>query len=219
MNSEKKINRRRRIELITPSWLSVIVALVVAIGLIVWVILSFELKKTGYTSILTHPGGIGASAHQPVLTLPGQNPPNSNTTSLQNTWPLIAFWGMIGLVAYFVVDLIISTLASFNHFNQELSYVHAKRDKLLRNAVELLIVRLADVAIWLFFIDDFFKKLIPKSINLSHHSLHAVNMVQSIEDVSLAFAIIFVAMHLHAIFLRIAFRRPRLFSRADYLDV
>jgi hypothetical protein len=208
---------RRLVEVtFSPSWLSLIVAVLVAVGIVAWVILSFELKKTGYEQILVHPRGGGS---QSVLTLPGQSYSGSNTNSLQNTWPLIAFWGIIGLFVYILLENVYNVIHSFKEVNDEMYFMHAKRDLLVKSTIELIVFRLVSVIAWLFFMDYFFKRIIPMAINYSRNSVHAINLSSSILDVVVALVVLLVAMHINTIFLRLALKRPRIFSSSNYLDV
>jgi uncharacterized membrane protein len=166
--------------------------------------------------VLLHPDG---PAKQSVLTLPGQTPSGTVTTSLQNTWPLIAFWGVVGLIVYFIVDFVLNIVNQYNQFNKQLEFVHTKREILKKSTYELLAIRLVAVIVWLFIIDYSLKTIIPNSITFSHNSIHAVNMSSSILDVLVAFILMVASVHINTIFLRIALRRPRIFSPSDYLDV
>jgi hypothetical protein len=213
-NLDKSLSRKRWVEALLPSWVSLLLAIILAFGLATWVITSFTLQHSGYAQLLGHPD---SSSTQPSLTLPGQNPPGGNTNSLQSTLPLIAFWGAVGLVVYFIVQLAIDTISNFKEFNRELYYVHAKRDIVLRNTRSFLIYQILTVVVWLYFLDMFFKWLIPDSIMLAHDSVMAPNLLHAIIDVFYSCLIIIGSMHLNTIFLRIAFRRPRVLTRADNL--
>jgi hypothetical protein len=215
---ESTMRRRRLRALLTPSWLSLLLAVMVGFGIVAWVIVSFTLRHSGYTSqLLLHPNSNEIA--QPVLTLPGQNPPGVNTTnSLQNTWPLIAFWAVVGLVVYFIVDMALNMINNFHEFEQELNYVHAKRNMILKATIELLIIRVIIVFLWLYFLNLFFKWLIPAAINLAHNSVQAINLYHAGLDVLYACLILIASMHLNAIFIRLILRRSRVFSQADYTN-
>jgi hypothetical protein len=201
--------RKRFYELFTPSWLSLLICIVSALTLCAWVVLTLILKNGGYSQLILHPNGI--HTQQSVLTLPGQTVAESGN-SLQNTWPLIVFWGFIGLIVYFVVDLLISLVNDVKRFNRQLDYVHAKRDAMIKTTIETLGVRLVAVILWLFFLDYFSKRIIPHCINLSHHSIHAGNIFHAVGDIIVALVIIAVCMHINTIFLRIAVRKSRVFG-------
>jgi len=201
--------RKRFYQIFIPSWLSLLICVVSAITLCAWVILTLILKDGGYSQLILHPNGNSHS--QSVLTLPGQNVA-ATSNSLQNTWPLILFWGFIGLIVYFVVDLLISLINDVKRFNRQLDYVHSKRDALIKTTVKVLLIRLVAVILWLFFLDYFSKRIIPHCINLSHHSLHAGSLVHAGGDVVAALIIIIVCMHVNTVFLRIVTRRSRVFG-------
>jgi hypothetical protein len=191
-----------------PSWLSLLFCLFIALALCAWVVLSLVFKSSGVSQLILHPNGMGHT-QQSILTLPGQAAPES-ANSLQNTWPLIVFWGFVGLIVYFVVDLFLNLASDIGRFNRELDYVHARRDIIIKTTTEILIVRLVAVVLWLFFVDFFIKRVIPHCINLCDNSTHAISLIHAAEDVLVAFIIMFVCMHINTVFLRIVLRRARI---------
>ncbi len=216
-DTEGRINAIRLKKLLTPSWLSGLISITAGLIVTAGFIFIFAFNNgTVRQQLISYQN---TPSSQPALTLPGSAPPGNNNNSLQNTWPLIAFWGMIGFVAYFVVEFIVKIIRDAQEFTEELNYVHAKRNVILKTTAEYLLFRVAAAAIWLIFIDVFFKRIIPYSILAANASASDFVSVGGILDALLSFLMIAVSLHVNAIFLRLTLRKPRIFTSVDYLDI
>ncbi len=213
MNPESQIegkNNSQNIDkLLTPSWLSGLIAVTIGLAVTIGVILSYSFNNSQIQQQLANL----QNTPSPALTLPGQTPPSSNNT-LQNTWPLLGFWGAIGLVVYFLAETVIKLLRDFAELKRELDYVHARRDIMIKTTAEYLLLRLVAVIIWLIFINVFFKRIIPYSITAAYASASDLRSLSAFLYELLSFSMIVFSMHLHTIFLRLSLRRPRVFSNA-----
>src|SRR5579884_3679658 len=161
-------------DVFTPSWLSGLIAVASGLIMVVGVIVAFSFSNSQVQQQLV----ALQNTTVPALTQPGQNPPGNDARSLQNTWPLIAIWAVVGLVVYFVVEAIVNAVRSVTELRQQLDYVHAERNALLRVTVESLVIRLLAAVLWLVFIELFLKRIIPYSITAAHASasdLHSLN--------------------------------------------
>ncbi|HSX47380.1 MAG TPA: hypothetical protein VLF63_01255 [Patescibacteria group bacterium] len=215
-DTESRINKKRLIFLLKPSWISGLLAVLIAFVLTVGVILTFNLNNSQLKQDLLSFEHTPSS--QPALTLPGEAP-STPKNSLQGTLPLVAFWGMTGLVVYFIVEYFVKIIRNTEEFTKELSYVHVKRNAMIKNAFEYIILRLVSALLWLILLDLFFKQIIPYSISLSHRAVSSATVVNSIMDGLAAFIIIVITLHLNVIFLRLVFRRARIIGSAEFLDV
>ena len=166
--TEASLNERRLRALLTPSWLSGLLAILGGLIVTGGVIIVFNFNNGPLRQQLITLENTNNS--QPALTLPGQAPPETRN-SLQNTWPLFAFWGMVGLAVYFVVESIIKTITEAEEFSRELNYVHAKRAKMIWSLVEGLAFRFVSIIVWLIFLDLFIKRFIPYSITAAQASV------------------------------------------------
>jgi hypothetical protein len=194
--------------LMTPSWLSGLIAVVCGLIVTGGVILAFSFNTSQVQQQLMS----WENTSSPALTVPGGTPSGSNVNSLQNTWPLIAFWAVIGMVVYFIVEAGVRTLHDAAVFKNELDYVNVRRDELLKNSVRALLFRIFSMVVWLIFIEIFFKRIIPYSITAANASSSDLKSLDAALYALLSFSIIVVSMHVHTIFLRLAVRRPRVFS-------
>ncbi|HTB49294.1 MAG TPA: hypothetical protein VK712_04390, partial [Verrucomicrobiae bacterium] len=100
---------------------------------------------------------------------------------------------------------------------KELDYVNTRPHELVRTAVQHLALRLLAIIVWFIFIDIFLKRIIPYSITAAHASAANLLSLSAVLYILLSFVMIALSMHVHAILLRLAVRRPRVFSRASYL--
>jgi hypothetical protein len=193
--TEKRLNRHRLKLLLTPSWLSGLLAFVLGFIFSVGIIVAFNFNNSAFQRQLkTYED---TSHTQATLTLPGETPPEVQN-SLQNTWPLIAFWGMIGLAVYFVVEFFIKGIDN----------------------VQYLIVRFVSAVVWLVFLDYFIKRIIPYAIQASDNSVTKTASIEiKILYGLLSFTLITVGLHINVIFLRLALMKTRIFSSVDYSDV
>lgn len=205
-----KTKATRLDKLLEPSWLSGLIAVIAGLVVTIGVILAFSFNNSQIQQQLT---GL-QNTTAPTLTLPGQNPPGGTKNSLQNTWPLLGFWAIIGFVVYFVVETVAQGVHNLEELREEMGYVHAQRDILLKTAVEYLLIRLLTVIVWLFFIEVFFKRIIPYSILAAHASTADLHSGQSFIYALVSFFMITASLHLHTIFLRLSLRRTRVFSAA-----
>jgi amino acid transporter len=196
-------------KLLQPSWLSGLIAVLAAILVTFGVIVAFNFNNSQIQQQLTSWQNTTAPA---ALTLPGQSPSSDTTNSLQDTWPLIGFWMIIGLIAYFAVEAAVRGLSEVAEFRRELDYVHARRGALIRSAVEAVFIRLLAAILWIIFIEFFFKRVVPYSILASHATASDPISPVSFVYAALSFSLIALSLHLHTIFLRLMAGRVRLFS-------
>lgn len=198
--------------LLTPSWLSGLIAIVIGLVVTAGVIVAFSFTSSEFSQQL-------ATWQQtrvkptPVLTTVGQAPPTvENASSLQSNWPLLAVWGFIGLAVYFIAVEIIGVIRTTSEIRAEMDYVNIQRESLLKDTLAHLGLRLGALALWLGFTILFFKRLIPDAIAAAHQSASHTSTFYGLAQALLAFAIVVISLHLHAVFLRLTLRRARAFS-------
>jgi hypothetical protein len=195
-------------KLVNPSWLSGLIAITAGLFVTISVIAVFSFNNSQVQQQIN-----SWETHiSQNLTLPGQNPPGTTTNSLQNTWPLLGFWAVTGLVIYFIVEAIARSLHDLEFFKAELNYVHAPRDQLLRGIVEMIALRLISAAILIVFIQTFFKRIVPYAITAGHAAASNLLNLTNILYAVLSFCVIVLSLHFATILLRLTAGRPRLFS-------
>ncbi|HUA13070.1 MAG TPA: hypothetical protein VL989_01045 [Candidatus Sulfotelmatobacter sp.] len=213
---ESHVNKRRYIAVLTPSWLSGLVCIILGLGVTLGVVIAFDFNASGLQHQLI--GFEHTPSSQPALTLPGQTAPMPAASSLQNTWPLIAFWAVVGLIVYFIAEAIVKAVLEAREFSSELSYVHARRDLLIKTAWQNVALRLAIGFVWLVFIDLSLKRIIPLAISSAHKAAIG-GFVSSLWHGFACFVLIALCLHINIVFLRLMLRRTRVISSVDYSDV
>ena len=214
-------SRQRKIDikiiklLLTPSWLSGLIAITGGLVVVAVVVVAFAISANHFSLQLLKLQDTNSS---PVITLPNQANDNSVNTSLSTTWPLAVFWGIVGLVVFFFIETMVSSAQKINQFNQELNYVNAKRDLIIKMTIENLLLKTISAVVWLFYLNIFLKLIIPFAITESHLCASQIRNWHGLVHGLIAFVIMAVSLHLMAIFLRLIFKRPRLLSKAYYLD-
>lgn len=136
----------------------------------------------------------------------------ANSNMVRNI-PVMAFWMSVGILVYFLVTGIAGALASAKDIGDELNYVHAKRNELLRVVFIKLAIRLATLVIWLLYIMAFFRILIPYALAAANIGGSTIMTFGGILYALLSFAILAFSLHLHVILVRLVVLRPRLFSK------
>lgn len=210
------IGNHKFVDFLTPSPFSVALSVLAGIVLTATVVAAFMLSGVALKQQLSTLEN--TDNNQPALTLPGEDPPGTNQNSLQNTWPLMAFWAFLGLISYYVVNMFLKVIHEINEYNKELDYVNARRDAIIKITAEYFLFRLFIVLSWLIFTDYFLKHLIPLCILAAHAATFDLSSFAGIASAVTAFLVMAVSIHIHAVFLRLAVGRPRILSPFEYTD-
>jgi hypothetical protein len=201
--------------LLSPSWLSGLVAVTLAICLVALTIASIHYK--GSTLQIQVQNFQDQRSQATAANYNGIDNPTHGR--LVEDLPLIAFWSLLGLVVYMFAENIVTGLQHLNQLRDSLTYVHADRHKTLIEAVERLAIRVAVLAIWLPYIVFFFHEVIPYCITTAEAAgAQSLSMFTAGGYVLLAISVFFVTTHLHAILLRLLLLKPRAFSSVVYAD-
>jgi hypothetical protein len=200
---------------ITPSWLSGVIAIVLGLVMTAGLVIIINLKDNG--TIQAIDSVIKARPSHLLLTLPGQNS-SHDTSSLASTWPLLAFWAFIGLIAFVITEEIVKSFTKSKHFLEELHYVNARPKDNLRFAIIKLSTRLAILITWLVFTNLFFKEIMPWSIKIANTYSQHLEELKAYEKLAESFIVTTLCLHLHTVFMRATIGKPRLFTSANYLD-
>lgn len=191
--------------LLSPSWLSGLVVVFVGFAITAGVIISFSVYNSPIQQQL-----ITWQQSQPK---PGPSAyderPLTEKPSLQNSWPLIAVWAIIGLGVYFIAASIIRSLNNAVELKKTMNYVNAKPDKILHTAVEHAILRIIASLILIGLFVSFLRHVMPYSITAAHAAAADLISVEGIVYAFLSFAVVIVSLHMQVIFLRLSLGRVR----------
>ena len=204
------LNNKSLILLLTPSWL------VSVIGITAGVLLSggtivlaqfagselrrqiFEVQNAGQPALQT------STNYQTVTD-------NLANNSFLGALPLLLTWAAVGLAVYLVASSIIKSLSQAIELREQMDYVNASRDSLVKQAVLHLCVRLAAIVGWFVFIKLTLAVVIPYALAASYAATHDFS-AQSVLEITLAIAVMYGATWVHAIFLRLIVLKPRVFG-------
>ncbi len=197
--------------LLSPSWLSGFISIIVGLFIASGVILTFSTHTSQFQQQLQS----WQHAEKPMhpLDTPGQSVViNSNRPTFKGSWSLIVFWSLIGLVVYAIASSIAKSIAEAEAFRESLDYINAQKDSMLKVAAERIVERLVVLGVWALFSYMFIKLVIPYSITAAHASAAEVLSPQGIVFAFLSFIAIALSLHLHAIFLRLYVGKVRVFG-------
>ena len=199
--------------LLRPSWLSGLIAGLGSAGLIVFSIVSSHYNgSNARLQFLNYKAADGGATSQAIgRTL--------DSNKLISNLPLLLFWMLIGLIVYLFAANVVNLIRETRELNVELaSYTNVNRRTVIRDALEKLLIRLVVVAVWVPYILFFFHTLVPYVIALALAASPQLASVVGIEYIVLAFTVLFFGLHMHTLLVRLLLLKPRLFSRALYVD-
>ena len=208
-----KIDRRLFGMLLTPSWLSgSMVVLISCLDCLAVVVLPRYQASSVRLDFLAYSAGQLSTTYQQV---------NSHlfSNSLFGNLPLLIFWGLVGLVVYLFAANIFTALYEAAELKAELDYVHADRHKLLWRPVQNLLLHLAVLLVWGVYILFFFHHVLPYSVATAIVGSGQLGTLQTSSYALLGIVIMAVALHIHIVLLRLLLLRPRLFSSSLYADI
>jgi len=202
--------------LLTPSWLSSVIA--VATGLIVVIIVVFMSQYQGSTYQKLVADNKEKQA-QVNLTDDYANFDEISDNTFLDVAPLLALWGVIGVVVYLFAVNIVNSIKHAAEFEQELNYANTSRQELIKTAFLHLAIRVVVGVALILYILVFFHQLLPYSIGAAL-AASAVGLLSlnGILYLIIAAVSIMVGMHIYTVLLRLLLLKPRIFSKALYLN-
>jgi len=202
-------DRRLVTLLLTPSWISGLIAVVAGLVVSIGVIVSFE----AHNSLLQqHLLSWQQAAPQPVLTTPAQTLPESDHPSIKSTWPLLIVWGLVGLVVYVIASSLARSAAQADDLRKSLDYVNAHPRAVLAATAEHIVWRILTIIILISFTLAIWHLAVPYSITAAHASVANVLSLDGALYALLSFALIAFSLHVETVLLRLTLGRARVFS-------
>lgn len=200
-------NRKTISALLSPSWLSGMIAVLAGLFLTIGVIAVFSANTSSVQRQLSswQQNQPDKPLHTGALTV-------EEKPSLKNSWPLLLVWTIIGLVVYAIAGSIVHSISEAEEIHESLGYVNARPDAIIKLTVEHIVLRVLAAIVFGVLVSLFFKSVIPYSITAAHASASDLLSGTGVLYAFLAFAMVAVSLHLQTIFLRMSFGRPRLFS-------
>jgi len=196
---------------LTPSWFSGLLAVVIGLFITVGVIVVFSLSTSSIQHYLLSWQQSQAKPVQPVV----YNPTVEQKPTIQNSWSLLLVWGVVGLIVYAISTAVIHSLDQARGIKNSLQYVNANPGAIIANAIENIVLRVVAAVALGILLAEFIKKVIPYSITAAHASAVDFFSLSGVLYAFLAFAMIVVSLHLQTVFLRLSLGKVRIFSDAE----
>lgn len=198
--------------LLTPSWLSGLLAVFVAFLLTAGFVAAFSFESSRVQQQLE---SWQQTQPQRALTTPDQTLPENGRPTLQESWPLIVLWAVVGLVIYGVAATIVDSLKRAAELRESMEYVNARPEAMLKDTVEHLAMRIVAAVMLIFLLLIFFKTIIPYSITAAHASSVDVVSVDGLLYALTAFGVVLFSLHVLTIFLRLTSGKVRIRSTVN----
>ena len=209
MSSLSEEDRRLVGSLLTPSWLSGLLAVVAGLIISVGAIGAFEAHNSQLQQQLL---AWQQSKPQAALTTPDQTLPQNDHPSLKSSWPLLLIWSLAGLAVYVVAAAIVHSFTRAEEFRESLEYVHARPRAALETTAEHLLLRLLAAIMLVGFTIAFWHQIVPYSITAAHASAADLLSLYGGLYALLSFALVVICWHVETVLLRLALGRARVFS-------
>jgi hypothetical protein len=191
----------------TPSWLSGLVIVLVALIVTGGAITTFSLNHSAFKQDL-----IGwEQGHSNSLSITGQSTQAVSPT-LANSWPLIIVWAGVGLITYIVAASIVRFILETIEFRRQLDYVHADRISMLEVTVEHLVSRIVAAVLLLMTVLLFVYHLFPDAISAGRTSAADKLSIDGLKYAVFAFVMTAICTYFATVFLRLAIGKARVFS-------
>ena len=207
-------NHKLFIILLTPSWLSGLVAVVASLAVMVTTVMALHFPGSSLQLLLDdHKGNTSPSLSTGSLAVSN----NFSSNQLINDIPLFVLWGCVGLLVYSLIISTANTLGGAGELMAELNFTHVKRWRLLGQELGRLLIRVIVLVGWVLFTEITVHTILPYVIALTQFASSAVGVMNTVLDAALAFVVLTACLHLHVILLRLLMLKPRLFGQTDYV--
>ena len=193
--------------LLSPSWVSGLISVLVGLTLSLGVIGAYTFTSASFQQQLDV---WQQNQPQKELTKPGEYVVADQKPKVKDSWPLLVIWAGVGLIVYLITAAIVHSLSSAAELSHSLGYVHANREKTIAITVGHIILRVIAMVALVAMIVIFYKRVIPYCITASHAAASDLLTLQGLLYSVLSFAMAALGIHLIVVFARMASGRPRL---------
>jgi len=126
--------------------------------------------------------------------------------------PLFLFWAALGVIIYLFATSCWEIFDKAEELREELEYVNAPRRHMLRNTFVSLLLRLVFLVLWLGYLRLFLQVILPYVLAAVHVAAIDLVSVTGAGYILLSLIILFIALQINVIFLRMIWLRLRLFG-------
>lgn len=195
--------------LISPSWVSGLIAITLGLVFSVGVIVAFSVNSSAVQQQLVV---WQQDKPQKSLTQPGTYVGSEEHPQLKDSWPLLVVWASVGLLVYIITAAIVHSMSSAKALRQSMGYVHAKPLATLEITAGHVILRIVAAVALVIMVQLFIKEVVLYAITASHASASDLLSGTGILYALMAFSIVAISVQLQTIFLRLTLGRVRVFS-------
>jgi len=196
-------------QVLTPSWLSGLAAATVSLAAVAGTIVITNYEVSGLKQELFEAKNTGATVqgfdYQAITSHLAQNQVISNL-------PLFLFWAALGVVVYLLATSLWGWLANAEELREEMDYVNAPRQWILRTILIHLAVRLMVVLLWVLYLQVFLKVFVPYVLAAAHVAATNLSSLGGAGYGLLALATGVLALHIHIVLLRLLLLKVRIFG-------
>lgn len=196
-------------QILTPSWFSGLIAATVSLVAVVGTIVITNYEVSGLRQELFEAKSGGATVqgfdYQAITSHLSQNQLISNL-------PLFLFWAGLGMVVYLLATSLWGSLANAEELREEMDYVNAPKQWILRTILVHLAVRLVLVLVWVVYLRLSLKVFLPYVLAAAHVAATSLPSASGIGYGLLACMVGFAALHVHVVLLRLLLLKVRAFG-------
>jgi hypothetical protein len=202
-----QINENRpELAVLTPSWLSGLIAVTIALVVVAMTVIGLHYRSSDFQLLRA------AQVENQAISYNYQAVNNSfSSNTLLSDLPLLVLWGGVGLVVYSLTMRIVGSYSRAMEFRQELDYVHADRQALIRSAITRALIRLLVLIAWFLYLQFTVHVLLPYVIALAYAGSGSLDLNLWQETFYLIAGVVLLALtiHLHTVALRLALLKTR----------
>lgn len=196
-------------KILTPSWLSGLIAVVAGLTICIGVVAVFHYNDTSVQKQII---AWQQSRPQRQLTTPDQTLAENDKPTLSGSWPLIVIWSLIGLGVYSIAAYIVHSIQSAKQLRDSLDYANVQRETVIRDTIEHLVIRFIALILFVLSCSLFVNRVIPYSITAARVTAIDILSVSGLLAAILSFASVAISLHLLTILLRLTLARTRVFT-------
>jgi ABC-type multidrug transport system permease subunit len=196
--------------LISPSWLSGLLAVVTALAVVIGTVISVQYQGSNLQLLRE----AQTKQQQPINDSFQEVGSSLSKSQLISDIPLLILWGGVGFVVYMFTINLAAAFKRAIDFEHELDYVHADRDQMIRHAIVHAVFRFAVLVAWFLYLQFTLRVLLPYVVALGYAGAGATINRQSGIYLVTGVLLLALGIHLHTVLLRLVMLRPRIFGTA-----
>ncbi len=206
------LNRRNAFyQMLLPSWLSGLVTVTLSLAVVLGSAALAHYQGSTLQFLVALHNSQNHSVQSSYQTVGN----NLSASSFISNVPLFIFWGAVGGVAYLFLSNVVNGLYKAKQLRQEMDYVHADSQALLRQAAIHLVVRLGVLLVWFVHIKLTLHVFLPYILAVTYAGAGALNLLVTVGYFVLAISVLAVSLHVHVVLLRLLLLRSRMFGQSS----